>query len=165
MILLLTSIFIGMVLVHIFYERYVVSIFNLKSSAQIRLIRVSFFYVSSVLLSLFFLKFNVVEIAYVFLVLSLVTYSYFHFFNMSLTARRVRMMIDAYEKLETHNLKSQEIAYTHKNMISNRIDRLIKLGQIKVEKDRIFIASKTFLFIGDCLSVFGKLLVGKNRIV
>ncbi len=85
-----------------------------------------------------------VSLAYLFLVYSLAGYVYFHFFNMSETARRVRLLI---ESLKTGNLKKDDLPrlYPHRNIVSVRIERLSALGELRRAGDRYVLGNKVLL--------------------
>lgn len=71
-----------------------------------------------------------VAILYALIVYNLFSYSYFHVFNMSETARRIRIL---YEIYRAGSLNAEDIPaiYSPKGMLDNRVSRLLTLGQIK----------------------------------
>jgi hypothetical protein len=80
--------------------------------------------------------------AYLIIVYNCLAYSYFHFFNMSETARRVRLLI---------RLKLKPGAWSEKDhdpetMVQNRLARLVGLKQLALNPDgRYFIRGSFFL--------------------
>ena len=67
------------------------------------------------------------------------SYVYFHFFNMSETARRIRILIQLYENnsISIDQLKNE---YNSGDMINSRLERLLKMGEIK--KNTLFVISE-----------------------
>ena len=65
-----------------------------------------------------------------FIVFNGIAYSYFHFFNMCETARRIRMLIQIW--LRGGELHRQELigAYTPGNMVTARLERLVQMRQV-----------------------------------
>jgi len=67
---------------------------------------------------------------YALVVYVLLAYTYFHLFNMSETARRIRILREIYA---AGRLSAEEIAgrYSAEAIFANRIERLLATGQIK----------------------------------
>ncbi len=81
---------------------------------------------------------------YLFLIYSLFGYVYFHLFNMSETARRVRILA---EINKTGIFKKEDLIerYLPSDMISNRLERLVALGELKLLGDRYLIGRGIFI--------------------
>ena len=81
--------------------------------------------------------------AYLLLIYGLSAYIYFHLFNMSETARRVKILALlaggglAPEELERH--------YSDQGAISIRLARLIALGQLRLDNGRYFLQDRSLL--------------------
>jgi hypothetical protein len=88
-------------------------------------------------------------------------YSYFHFFNMSETGRRMRLMIELY--LATGGLTSSELLqrYSPDDVVSLRIARLSTAGQIIERDGRIFTSSPSFGFALMIIFFLKWLVMGK----
>ncbi len=88
-----------------------------------------------------------------------VAHVYFHFFNMSETARRIRILVDLYGE------KSQqaEEKYSTEAMISVRIDRLEKWGALGREAVGYRALPTLILAISIALNYYEKLLFPKRR--
>ena len=74
---------------------------------------------------------------YVFLISGLFGYCYFHLYNMSETARRIRILVGIY--CAHHGLtpvKSSDAQYDSKTIIANRLSRLEQAGSIVRQGDR-----------------------------
>lgn len=97
---------------------------------------------------------------FVFLVFNGVAYAYFHFFNMSETARRIRMLLQVRAAgpggLPVRDL---ERAYSQRDMIEARLDRLVKMRQLTLEQDgRYRVAGHVLLWAGSVMSWWRRLV-------
>jgi len=65
-------------------------------------------------------------------------YAYFHFFNMSETARRIHILVLIYEHtyLKNETAKKELVAYDASKMVSIRIDRLVQMGALELKNDK-----------------------------
>lgn len=67
----------------------------------------------------------------------LFSYAYFHFFNMSETARRIRILLESSRSPVL--IKSDlDRTYTGEGMVKIRLERLVALGELKREGDRYY---------------------------
>lgn len=73
-------------------------------------------------------------------------YAYFHVFNMSETARRIRILLHLYQH---GSMTDREIAelYSPTNMVQVRLARLQKMGVLSRKQDGLFVVSSLF-FLG-----------------
>ncbi len=96
-------------------------------------------------------------IIYFLLVYNAIAYSFFHVFNMSETARRIKILseIRAAGSLEVEGLRS---CYSNREMLSNRIERLLASGQIEKEDTRYVLASPLLYYAARAVSLWGRLL-------
>ena len=62
-------------------------------------------------------------------------YVYFHFFNMSETARRVRILLEG-SRAPTIRASELNRSYTGRGMITVRLKRLVSLGEIREERGK-----------------------------
>jgi len=94
---------------------------------------------------------------YLFLIYSLFSYVYFHFFNMSETARRVRILVEIRKK---GTFKKDEILQNYPccDIVSNRLNRLVALGELRLSEDRYLIGRGMFIFPAKALFYFRKVL-------
>lgn len=71
----------------------------------------------------------------------LLAYSYFHLFNMGETARRVHILVELGDRgaVEVEELAS---VYNAREMLSRRVERLVSLGQARLEDGRMVLASR-----------------------
>jgi hypothetical protein len=127
-------------------------------SDQFRLIVVSFVVDICYISYLIYVDNNFFFIIYAITSTIFLQYSYFHFFNMSLTARRINMLIEIY-----NNTYTMKHTYSPEVMIRNRLNRLVQLNQIKINNNKITLISYKFLLIGIFLKYLGILMMGKNK--
>jgi len=87
----------------------------------------------------------------------LMSYIYFHIFNMSETARRIRMILEIGQR---SGLKASELKghYNSIQMIENRIERLIALGQVEVHEGKLFTKSKTLYIAASAMEWWRRIL-------
>ena len=89
-------------------------------------------------------------------------YCYFHFINLSVTARRIRLLrlIFSHEKGITY----PEIlkVYNAKIMIDNRLKRLVDSGQIVKNRKNYFIGNSTMLVITKIVLLLKIIVIGKK---
>jgi len=99
---------------------------------------------------------------YVLAVFNSAAYSYFHLFNMSETARRIRILrdISARSGLSTSDLAHN---YSPRGMLEARIDRLMDLGEIEIDSDgRIRLKKRRLILAAYIFSGLRKILIGRN---
>ena len=95
---------------------------------------------------------------YALIVYNLMGYAYFHVYNMSETARRVRILYDIYSKGSLTKADIEKI-YNKGDMVAVRIERLLALGQIKKENDAYLLDGR-FLYYAALLLAFWSRLIG-----
>lgn len=97
------------------------------------------------------------DYVYCFIVYSTIAYTYFHFFNMSETARRIRIL---YEIYSVGSLSSQDITALYKShdLVNIRLERLLALKQLKLINGFYLIDRKTIYYAAVLISVWRKLL-------
>lgn len=93
---------------------------------------------------------------------SALAYCYFHFVNLAITARRIRLLRDIY--LSGDGLTMDEILaqYSAKDMIDNRIGRLLGSGQIALRGGRFFIGKPIVLLIDKIIVALKLFIIGKK---
>ena len=94
---------------------------------------------------------------YSFIVYTCLAYSYFHFFNISETARRFQILVvlNSYGRVYRRDLA---LKYNVANMIKVRLERLIQIGQLSRENDRYFLKRYTLCYIAQILMAWAVLL-------
>jgi hypothetical protein len=95
---------------------------------------------------------------YAFMVYNLMGYTYFHIYNMSETARRVRILYDINSK---GSLKKADIdnLYHKGDMVATRVERLLGLKQIK-QNNGAYVLDGRLLYYAALLLAFWSSLIG-----
>jgi hypothetical protein len=98
---------------------------------------------------------------YVAVVYSCIAYSYFHLFNMSETARRIRILRELHA---AGSLTAEEISrlYSGVSVLEARFDRLLATGQLEARADR-FVKAGRLLYMAACLVRGWRLVLGLER--
>ncbi len=105
----------------------------------------------------FFLLTNVV-------IYSFLGYCYFHFINLIVTARRIRLIRELYKF--KNGLSEQEILkrYNAKKMVQYRLKRLLSSGQVVYRNERYYIGKPIMLFIAKILVMLKFFFIGKKTV-
>lgn len=100
--------------------------------------------------------------SYCLLVYGLLAMTYFHFFNMSETARRIRLL---YEIDKASSLSEAEILclYNTKEVFELRFQRLVAMKQLKRSGDFYAIDGKILYLAAVCVSAWAHLLGFRGR--
>ena len=90
---------------------------------------------------IFWINKNLSSVLYSFIVYNSLAYCYFHFFNMSETARRIRILTEIKKK---SSVASNELTNFYKSdfMIKTRLERLINLGQVRLIGNKYVLSAK-----------------------
>lgn len=96
-------------------------------------------------------------VIYAFLVYNSLGYAYFHFFNMSETARRIKILLEI-KKNKTLEIEKLTQDYKSDFMVKTRLKRLIELNQIKKINEKYFIKGKILLFAAIMINFLKKVL-------
>jgi len=107
-----------------------------------------------------FYEFFLINYIYIYIVYNLFFYCYLQFFNMSDTARRIKILIDMYQKKENSFYKPHYI--NNSEIIRYRLTRLLDLKQLKIIESKYYLSSKILLHICLCLLILRRLLGIKN---
>ena len=106
---------------------------------------------------------NFISIAIVnVLTYSALGYCYFHFINLGVTARRIRLLIEIMNSNNGLTIDEVLNRYNASEMIRNRLGRLLKSGQIVYKDGRYFIGKPVMLVIAKIMVVMKLLLLGKR---
>ena len=91
------------------------------------------------------------------LVYSALAYCYFHFFNMSETARRIKILAVVHEagRISQRDLES---FYKTTDVVEARLERLVALGQLRYEAGRYSISGRTLVWAGYAVLCWRRLL-------
>jgi hypothetical protein len=100
-------------------------------------------------------------LAFAFLVFNGIAYSYFLFFGMSETARRIRMLLQIrWAGPSGLHIRGLERQYSQKDMIEARLDRLVRMNQLSLAPDgRYRVAGNTLLWVGRIMGLWRRLVL------
>ncbi|MES2509943.1 MAG: hypothetical protein V4625_08440 [Pseudomonadota bacterium] len=92
-----------------------------------------------------------------------VAYSYFHFFNLSETGRRIRMLLQLLEgdRIGTSDSGSTSM-YGGRAMVSQRLVRLLQMGQIDETGGRYRITGQFLLNSAKLVRLIGRMTTGRT---
>ncbi len=96
-------------------------------------------------------------IIYTFVVYNALAYSCFHVFNMSDTARRIKILneINGFGEVKISGLRS---SYSSEEMLGNRIDRLLDSRQIRRSGNEYILNSQLLYYTAKALNFWGRVL-------
>ena len=135
MTLLPTILLIKLIILHILISR---SSFQVISQQGL-IIKITLILNIAILIN-FISYFDMNQFVFNIISFNCLAYSYFHFFNLSDTGRRIKILIMIYEKKNINN-------YSSKEMIENRLIRLQKFGWIKKNRNNYEISKNYPLLI------------------
>jgi hypothetical protein len=89
-------------------------------------------------------------------------YGYFHFINLGVTARRIRLLIELMES--EGGLAYEEILqrYNAREMVDNRLGRLLDSGQVLLKEGKCFIGKPVMLLMAKAMVAMKLLVLGKR---
>ncbi len=105
-------------------------------------------------------------LVFAFVVFNGIAYAYFHFFNMSETARRIRVLLQI-RRAGPSGLRVQELErqYSQKDMIEARLDRLVRMNQLSLAPDgRYRVTGKTLLWAGRIMGLWRRFVLRRVSI-
>lgn len=85
---------------------------------------------------------------------------YFHAFNLTETARRVRMLLNLRENLPL----APEKGFSPKEVIGRRIERLLALNQLRVENGRYYAKASVLTFTSVILRAYERFLFPERNL-
>lgn len=96
-------------------------------------------------------------VLYCFIVYSALAYCYFHFFNMSETARRIKLLTVVHRagRMAERDLESM---YKTTDVVEARLERLVALGQLRFHDGSYSISGRTLVCAGYMVLFWRKLL-------
>ncbi|MEW6599719.1 MAG: hypothetical protein AB1499_01995 [Nitrospirota bacterium] len=89
-------------------------------------------------------------------------YCYFHFINLGITARRIRILRELYMSGRGLTLDELLKRYNAGDMISKRLDRLLGSGQIVCVNDKYHIGKPVMLMMSRTIVVMKLIILGKK---
>jgi len=90
------------------------------------------------------------------------SYCYFHFINLCLTARRIRLVRDIYKSANGLTISEILERYNAKSMIQIRLKRLLASGQIVFLNGKYYVGKPIVLFAAKCMVALKQLFLGKK---
>jgi len=95
------------------------------------------------------------------IVYTCIAYAYFHLFNMSETARRVRILleVDAQGDIDENALRH---AYSDAEVVDKRVKRMVEMGSLELRADRYVVRGHTLHFAARVLDTW-RLVLGYRR--
>lgn len=105
---------------------------------------------------------TVLAVFYCFTVYSCLSYTYFHFFNMSETSRRIRILHEIYSR---NRMPLEDITRLYKtsDVVHLRFKRLVELKQIKYDRGLYSIDGRILYFAAFIVSSWRSLLKFPNQ--
>lgn len=99
----------------------------------------------------------ITALVYSIVVYEAIAYTYFHLFNMSETARRIKILLEIYR---SNGLKVSGLSasYSSEEMLENRLKRLLAMRQVRFTGGRYFLNSKILYFAAVVISAWGRIL-------
>ncbi len=89
-------------------------------------------------------------------------YCYFHFINLGITARRIRILRELYAADGGLSLDDLLKRYNAGDMINKRLDRLLGSGQIVCRDDKYHIGKPVMLLMSKTIVAMKLLILGKK---
>jgi hypothetical protein len=152
-----------------------VQIFTFRQIKRIGLLRSIFIGFVAGMVSIFlmemgswhkFLYASRIDLVFI-LIVNIITYSmlgycYFHFINLGETARRIRILRELYEHKE--GLSKSEILkqYNAKEVLDNRMNRLVNNGQVILRNGRYYIGNRKMLLIANMIYSLREITFGSR---
>lgn len=97
-------------------------------------------------------------LVYLFIIFNGLLYIYFHFYNMSETARRIRLLILIHTGHGAIDMDSVNSNYDVTNMVQLRLQRLQAMGQISQSGGKYFAIGRLLIIGASALNLWRKLL-------
>lgn len=91
----------------------------------------------------------------------LLGYCYFHFVNMSETARRIRILLELKAAPEGLSLREILERYNSRDIIESRLARLVSNGQVVCRNGKYYIGNPAMLIIAGSTAVVKRVIFGK----
>ena len=102
---------------------------------------------------------NFFEYLYIILTFNSIAYIYFHFFNMSETSRRIKILVGI-KKGKIINIHDIQNYYSYEKSLSLRLGRLEKMSQIKMVDKNSYVLQGRLLYVVSYVMIFFRSLLG-----
>ena len=90
------------------------------------------------------------------------SYCYFHFVNLAVTARRIRLLRDLNNSEDGMTMDEILLQYNSRDMVQNRIERLVNSGQVIYKNNRYYIGRPAMLWSARIILIMKQLVLGKR---
>jgi hypothetical protein len=90
------------------------------------------------------------------------SYCYFHFVNLAVTARRIRLLRDLNNSEDGMTMDEILLQYNSRDMVQNRIERLVNSGQVIYKNNRYYIGRPAMLWSARIILIMKQLVLGKK---
>lgn len=100
----------------------------------------------------------VLIILYCFIVYNLLSYAYLHVFNMSETARRIRILFEIIASERNFTIEDLVDKRKPSDLIGIRVERLMAMGQLSLQGDKYMLKGKFLYFVAKIVERWGDLL-------
>ncbi len=90
------------------------------------------------------------------------SYCYFHFVNLAVTARRIRLLRDLHDSKDGMTMDEILLQYNSRDMVENRIERLVNSGQVIYKNKRYYIGRSAMLWSAKIILIMKQLILGKK---
>lgn len=89
-------------------------------------------------------------------------YCYFHFINLGITARRIRILRELYMSGNGLTLEELLKRYNAGDMVNTRLERLLGSGQVVLKDNRYHIGKPVMLFMSRTIVAMKMIVLGKR---
>ncbi|MBF0441915.1 MAG: hypothetical protein HQK54_08435 [Oligoflexales bacterium] len=107
--------------------------------------------------SILFFRFDVYSVIYLAVVSLSIGYVYFHFFNMSETARRIKILTGIYSNVFSSR-NDVEAYYKNDDVLETRMLRLCSMGQLDIKDGRYHLKGNLLFFAAKIIEFARKML-------
>lgn len=136
------------IFLHVFFSRINQKLGVFRTGQELLFYLLIFINILYFLISIFYLDFKISLsfLLYFFLLINLFFYSYFHLYNMTETARRIKILI-MIKANKASTLEDFLMNYDVKAQIESRLNRLVRLHQLSSKNDFYYLKSKVLLYV------------------
>lgn len=106
---------------------------------------------------------NILNYFYILLTFNSFAYIYFHFFNMSETSRRIKILVGIRKK-KIRSIKDMQRYYNYGESVSIRLKRLEKMSQIESLDNNAYKLRGRLLYVVSYIVLFFRMLLGFSNI-
>ncbi len=136
------------IFLHVFFSHINQKLRIFRTGQELLFYLLIFINILYFLLFIFYFDFKISLsfLLYFFLLINLFFYSYFHLYNMTETARRIKILI-MIKAGKASTLEDFLENYDVKAQIESRLNRLVRLHQLSSKNDFYYLKSKVLLYV------------------